>query len=62
MVAITFVLWLTQVWIEPLLPPGSLTDGTIAVAASLTLFLLPDGTGRPLLTWPEANATAEARK
>jgi solute carrier family 13 (sodium-dependent dicarboxylate transporter), member 2/3/5 len=54
-VAITFFLWLAQVWIEPLLPEGSLTDGTIAIAASLTLFLLPDGTGRPLLTWPEAD-------
>jgi sodium-dependent dicarboxylate transporter 2/3/5 len=43
------------VWIAPLLPEGSLTDGTIAIAASLTLFLLPDGTGRPLLTWPEAD-------
>ena len=55
LVAITFVLWLVQALIEPLLPAGSLTDGTIAVAASLALFLLPDGTGRPLLTWPEAD-------
>jgi sodium-dependent dicarboxylate transporter 2/3/5 len=54
-VAITFVLWMAQVWIEPFMPAGSLTDGTIAIAASLTLFLLPDGTGRPLLTWPEAD-------
>jgi len=54
-VAITFVLWVAQAWIEPFLPEDSLTDGTIAIAASLTLFLLPDGTGRPLLTWPEAD-------
>ncbi|WP_369026026.1 DASS family sodium-coupled anion symporter [Qipengyuania sp. RANM35] len=54
-VAITFVAWLGQLWIEPLLPEGSLTDGTIAIIASLTLFLLPDGTGRPLLTWEEAD-------
>ena len=54
-VAVTFSLWLAQVWVEPLLPEGSLTDGTIAIAASIALFLLPDGTGRPLLTWPEAN-------
>ncbi|HEU4821134.1 MAG TPA: SLC13 family permease [Qipengyuania sp.] len=54
-VAITFLLWMAQVWIAPLMPAGSLTDGTIAIAASLTLFLLPDGTGRPLLTWPEAD-------
>lgn len=54
-VALTFLLWLAQVWIEPLMPAGALTDGTIAIAASLALFLLPDGTGRPLLTWPEAD-------
>ena len=34
---------------------GSLTDGTIAIAVSLLLFVVPDGTGRPLLTWDEAN-------
>lgn len=54
-VTVTFLLWLAQAWIAPLLPEGSLTDGTIAIAASLALFLLPDGTGRPLLTWPEAD-------
>lgn len=54
-VALTFVLWLAQAWLAPLLPAGSLTDGTIAIAASLTLFLLPDGTDRPLLTWAEAD-------
>ena len=55
LVAVTFLFWLAQAWIEPLFPEGSLTDGTIAIAASLLLFLLPDGTGRPLLTWDEAN-------
>jgi solute carrier family 13 (sodium-dependent dicarboxylate transporter), member 2/3/5 len=54
-VAVTFGLWIAQVWLAPLLPEGSLTDGTIAIAASLALFLLPDGTGRPLLTWTEAD-------
>ena len=54
-VAITFVLWMSQMLIAPYLPEGSLTDGTIAIAMGLTLFLLPDGTGRPLLTWDEAN-------
>lgn len=55
LVAVTFLMWLAQAWIEPLLPKGSLTDGTVAIAASIALFLLPDGTGRPLLTWPEAD-------
>lgn len=55
LVAFTFLAWLVQAWVAPLLPEGSLTDGTIAIAASLALFLLPDGTGRPLLTWAEAD-------
>ena len=52
--ALTFAAWVTQPLIAPLLPPGSWTDGTIAVIAALALFLLPDGTGRPLLVWREA--------
>jgi len=54
-VAITFFLWMFSPLIAPLLPEGSLTDGTIAVAAGLALFLIPDGTGRPLLVWEEAD-------
>lgn len=53
--ALAFVLWVTQPLTEPLLPDGALTDGTIAVFVGLLLFVVPDGTGRPLLTWPEAN-------
>jgi solute carrier family 13 (sodium-dependent dicarboxylate transporter), member 2/3/5 len=52
--AFTFLAWVTQPLVAPLLPPGSWTDGTIAVIAALALFLLPDGTGRPLLVWKEA--------
>lgn len=55
LVAITFVLWMSAPLLAPLLPAGSLTDGTIAVAAGLALFLLPDGTGRPMLLWEEAD-------
>lgn len=55
LVALAFVLWMTQPLTEPLLPEGALTDGTIAVFVGLLLFVLPDGTGRPLLTWPEAD-------
>ncbi|MBD2840945.1 SLC13 family permease [Erythrobacter rubeus] len=54
-VAVTFFLWTTRLWLAPYLPENSWTDGTIAVIASLALFLLPDGTGRPLLVWQEAN-------
>ncbi|WP_379922373.1 SLC13 family permease [Erythrobacter sp. R86502] len=52
--ALTFAAWVTQPLVAPLLPPGSWTDGTIAVIAALALFLLPDGTGRTLLEWKEA--------
>ncbi len=54
-IAVTFALWMSLPLVEPYLPPGSWTDGTIAVLASLALFLLPDGTGRPLLVWSEAD-------
>nr|WP_196795265.1 DASS family sodium-coupled anion symporter [Porphyrobacter sp. AAP82] len=51
---LAFIAWVSQPLVAPLLPPGSWTDGTIAVIAALALFLLPDGTGRPLLVWQEA--------
>ena len=59
-IAITFVAWMTQRWVAPLLPEDSWTDGTIAMIASMALFLLPDGTGtkgerRPMLKWSEAD-------
>ncbi len=47
--------WIAQPWLEPMLPKGSFTDGTIAAAAGVILFFLPDGTGRPMLVWSEAN-------
>jgi len=55
LVALAVALWVATPVLEPLLPPDSLTDGTVAVVAGLALFLIPDGTGRPLLTWKEAN-------
>lgn len=55
LIALAFGLWMAQPLLEPLLPEGALTDGTIAVLCGLLLFVLPDGTGRPLLTWKEAD-------
>ena len=55
LVALAFLLWLGQPLLDPLLPDGSLTDGTIAIGVGLLLFVLPDGTGRALLEWEEAN-------
>lgn len=52
---LVFVAWVAQPWIEPLLPKGALTDGSIAIAGALLLFVIPDGSGRPLLNWKEAD-------
>ena len=54
-IAITFVAWMLRGFVAPWFPEGSLTDGTVAIAASFLLFTLPDGTGRRLLEWREAN-------
>ncbi|MCL4671820.1 MAG: DASS family sodium-coupled anion symporter [Sphingomonadaceae bacterium] len=54
-ITLAFAAWTTQLWVAPLLPGDSWTDGTIAIIAALALFLLPDGTGRPLLEWHEAD-------
>ncbi len=51
---VTFVGWMTQPLVAPLLPAGAWTDGTIAILAGIALFLIPDGTGRTLLIWREA--------
>ena len=53
---LTFIGWVSQPLVAPLLPAGAWTDGTVAVIAALALFLLPDGTGRTLLVWDEAKA------
>lgn len=55
LILIVVGLWIAQPVLETLLPKGSLTDGTIAIACSLLLFILPDGSGRPLLNWKEAD-------
>jgi len=54
-VAAALLAWFSLPWLEPLFPKGSLTDGTVAAIAGLSLFIIPDGTGRPLLVWKEAN-------
>ena len=54
-VALTFLAWMTVPWAKEYLPEGSWTNGTIAILASFALFLIPDGTGRPMLIWKEAD-------
>ena len=55
LVALTVAAWIAIPFITPYLPKDSLTDGTIAVIAALLLFVIPDGTGRAILNWEEAN-------
>ncbi len=54
-IVLVVVAWILQPWFSDMLPAGALTDGTIAVIAGIALFILPDGTGRPMLVWKEAN-------
>ncbi|WP_373489508.1 DASS family sodium-coupled anion symporter, partial [Blastomonas sp.] len=54
-IALVVIAWMLQPWLSGLLPAGALTDGSVAIIGGIALFILPDGTGRPLLTWPEAN-------
>ena len=54
-IAITFLLWMTRPLYAPFLPDDGVTDGSIAVLAVLVLFMLPDGSGRQMLDWKEAN-------
>jgi sodium-dependent dicarboxylate transporter 2/3/5 len=55
LIAVVVGFWIALPFLTPLLAKDSLTDGTIAVAAALLLFVIPDGTGRPILNWEEAN-------
>jgi sodium-dependent dicarboxylate transporter 2/3/5 len=55
LVAAVVAAWVLVPFAAAYLPKDSLTDGTVAVLGALLLFVLPDGTGRPILTWEEAN-------
>ena len=55
LVAMTVVAWIALPFVTPYLPKDSLTDGTVAVIAALLLFVVPDGSGRAILNWEEAN-------
>ena len=55
LIAAVVATWVALPLVTPFLPKDSLTDGTIAIAAALTLFVIPDGTGRAILNWEEAN-------
>lgn len=48
-------LWIATPLFPDLLPKARVEDGSIAVAGALLLFVIPDGSGRALLNWDEAN-------
>ncbi|MEH6791796.1 SLC13 family permease [Parasphingorhabdus sp.] len=54
-VALVVLGWLLLPQLKPLFPDGALHDGSVAVLGGLLLFMLPDGTGRKLLNWDEAD-------
>ena len=54
-VALVVLAWVMLPFVTPFMPRDSLTDGTVAIFGALFLFLIPDGSGRPLLVWDEAN-------
>ena len=54
-ILLVIALWMVQPLIEPFFPKGAITDGSIAIFGGLLLFILPDGGGRPLLLWKEAD-------
>lgn len=54
-IALVVGAWVALPFFQSMLPEGAIHDGTIAILGGLLLFVLPDGTGRPLLNWPEAN-------
>ncbi|MBA3676620.1 MAG: DASS family sodium-coupled anion symporter [Sphingosinicella sp.] len=47
--------WMAVPLISPYLAPDALTDGSVAILGALLLFIIPDGTGRAILNWDEAN-------
>lgn len=47
--------WVALPLIQSGLPKGTFVDGSVAILGGLLLFILPDGTGRPLLVWKEAD-------
>jgi sodium-dependent dicarboxylate transporter 2/3/5 len=55
LVAVVVAAWVMVPLVTPYLPRDSVTDGSIAIMGALLLFVIPDGTGRAILNWDEAN-------
>jgi sodium-dependent dicarboxylate transporter 2/3/5 len=54
-IAAVVAAWIALPLVADVLPRNTLTDGGIAIAAGMLLFVVPDGSGRPILNWQEAN-------
>jgi sodium-dependent dicarboxylate transporter 2/3/5 len=54
-IAVVVAAWVVLPLVNEALPKDVLVDGTVAILGALLLFVLPDGSGRPILTWAEAN-------
>jgi sodium-dependent dicarboxylate transporter 2/3/5 len=55
LVALVVLGWILVPLLSSYLPADALTDGSVAILGALLLFVVPDGTGRALLNWDEAN-------
>lgn len=55
LVAAVVAAWIAVPFLSDYLPADSLTDGSVAILGALLLFVIPDGTGRAILNWDEAN-------
>jgi sodium-dependent dicarboxylate transporter 2/3/5 len=55
LIVVVVAAWVMVPFLSSLLPADSLTDGSVAIIGALLLFVIPDGTGRPILVWEEAN-------
>ncbi len=55
LIALVVAGWVVLPLFGDALPKGMIEDGSIAILGGLLLFVLPDGTGRPLLNWSEAD-------
>ena len=47
--------WVLLPLLAERLPDGMVEDGTIAILIALLLFIVPDGPGRPIVVWKEAD-------
>jgi sodium-dependent dicarboxylate transporter 2/3/5 len=55
LVAMVVAAWVMLPLLSGWLPADAVTDGSIAIIGALLLFVIPDGSGRALLNWEEAN-------